>query len=77
MGDTVEGVETLTVRVVELCAMIERFLERARDHPLPEGMQERITGLVECVSVSRFLQPLISLDVVQDVEGYRRAREED
>lgn len=51
MGDTVEGVEGLAVRVAELCAMIEQFLERARGHPLSEVMQERITGLVEYVSL--------------------------
>lgn len=64
MGDTVEGVEGLAVRVAELCAMIEQFLERARGHPLSEVMRERIAGLVECVFVSRFLQSLVSLNAV-------------
>ena len=54
MGDTVEGVEELAGRVAELCAMIEQFISRARDHPLPDGMHERITGLVEYVSCGSF-----------------------
>lgn len=63
MGDTIESVEELAVRIAELCAMIEQLISRARDHPLPDGMQARIAGLVECVFAPRLVLSLIMISL--------------